>query len=150
MIDDITGRVETDISTNSSLNRQCITSVHNNRVDDHVSCTDEGTKIDFVNEYSSKSVLHNSSSDHFEKEVGDYGVSDSPPIAHNDHLVEGCKDAGIDTNSLLPPLPETTFEFQNHWKQLRGNRLHLVAYFKVGQAPLACTYTICKIYCHNV
>ena len=38
----------------------------------------------------------------------------------------------------LPPLPETTFEFQSHWKQLRNNRSQLVAYFKV-KIIIACT-----------
>ena len=42
----------------------------------------------------------------------------------------------------LPPLPETTFEFQSHWKQLRKNRSQLVAYFKVRIImPCTCILT---------
>ena len=31
----------------------------------------------------------------------------------------------------LPPLPQTSFELQSHWKQLRDSRPQLIAYFKV-------------------
>lgn len=33
--------------------------------------------------------------------------------------------------SQLPPVPETSFEFQGHWKQLRNNQPLLISYFKV-------------------
>lgn len=51
-------------------------------------------------------------------------------------------------SSQLPPIPETSFEFQSHWKQLRSNPPQLVAYFKVC-ATHACVHVqICESMCH--
>ena len=44
---------------------------------------------------------------------------------------ESRSEGGDGGASELPPLPETSFEFQSQWKNVRSNRPHLVNYFKV-------------------
>lgn len=46
-------------------------------------------------------------------------------------------------SSQLPPIPETSFELQSHWKQLRNSQPQLVAYFKV---TYVCLRTCTDIY----
>ena len=133
MINDIAGQMDTT-NTNTDTNitdpspdGQDITL--NNNVDSHgasSSSSERTFKADCTNNKSNESGTHNSNHGSIMKmstdSVGDGATLVSSPVVGDDDCQE---------EEALPPLPETTFEFQSHWKQLRNNRPQLVAYFGV-------------------
>ena len=156
MIDDIAGQVETTDTINSTNNIAhsqdgTLTErreVHVERLD---SCHSHTPRTKSNDHHSSEGVLCNSdqgstvdtSTNKSGERVSDVTGSVSPSVlqapstAASAAAAAGCsrvkesstRDGGCDA---LPSPPETSFEFQSHWKQLRNSRPLLVAYFKVG------------------
>ena len=59
--------------------------------------------------------------------------STSAPTDGDDHRSQSAVGGGGDVggDDELPPVPETTFQFQSDWKRLRHNWPLLISYFKV-------------------
>lgn len=138
LIEDISGQIETTTASEDSSEVRPPVAVepveHNTH--EHV-CRGSQQSSEAMLQSSGQEGMVNASSVPADEEDRGCSASVSPAVlcsatATVDH-VENSPTVLTDSeaSSELPPLPQTTFEFQSHWKQLRTSRPQLVAYFQV-------------------
>ena len=138
LVEDISGQIETSTASETKSEDTppvSVEAVEHSAHEPHV-CTASLQSNEGVLMQSAVQEV-NTSSVRDSQELGrDCAVSVAPVCAPDDagdcDRVENSRavmdsEAGFE----LPPLPQTSFELQSHWKQLRDSRPQLIAYFKV-------------------
>ena len=155
-IDDIAGQVveTTDTSRDISAQSQDGNLTEKKEVHVHVdrrdSCSSHTSRTESTDNHTSPGVLRNSDqasivNTSVNKSGEGVGITcsgsdSSPSVLQTPSTAAGgaecsqVEESPTTRNGVsdaLPPTPETSFEFQCHWKQLRSSRPLLRAYFKV-------------------